>query len=63
MNEISLILFNFQKSRVGKRTIIASLLTCFIALAYEVISSYFHNKRQKALHKASVSLENKVNIQ
>ena len=62
-NEISLILPNFLKSRVKKRSIIALLLRGFIGLAYEGISSYLHNRRQKALHKAFIALENKVNIQ
>ena len=63
MNEISLILPNFPKDRKEKRSIIASLVTGFIGLAYEGISSYLHNKRQKALHKAFVAMENKVNLQ
>ena len=30
---------------------------------YEGIPSYLHNKRQKALHKAAVATENKINLQ
>ena len=30
---------------------------------YEGISSYMHNKRQKALHKAFVAMKNKINLQ
>ena len=45
MNEISLILPNFPKAQEEKRSIIALLVTCFIGLAYEGISSYLHNKR------------------
>ena len=45
MNEISLILPNFSKDRKEKRGIITSLVTGFIGLAYEGISSYLHNKR------------------
>ena len=37
--------------------------TSFIILAYEGISSYLHNKRQKALQKAFMAMENKVNLQ
>ena len=62
-NEISLILQNLPKSKVEKRHTIALLITGFIGLAYEGISSYLHTKRQKALHKAFIALENKVNIQ
>ena len=38
-------------------------MTGFIGLAYEGICSYLHNRRQKALHKAVVVIENKVNLQ
>ena len=62
LNKISLILPNFPKARQEKRSIIA-LLTGFIGLVYEDISSYLHNIRQKGLHKAFVAMENKVNIQ
>ena len=61
--EISLILPNFPKNRKEKRRIIASLVTGFIRLAYEDISSYVHNKRQKALKKAFVAMENQVNFE
>ena len=54
---------DFPKARVEKRSIIALLITSFIGLAYESISSFLHKKRQKALHKALVSLANKVNLQ
>ena len=46
MKEIPLILPHFQKNKKEKRGIIASLVTGFIALEYEGISSYLHNKRQ-----------------
>ena len=62
MKEISLILPNFPKDRKEKKSIIASLITNFIGFTYEGISSYLHNKRQKALHKAFVAMENKVNL-
>ena len=42
--EISLALPSFSKERKG-RSIIASLVTSFISLAYEGFSSYLHNKR------------------
>ena len=32
-------------------------------MAYEGISSYLHNRRQKALHKAFLAIENKVNLE
>ena len=40
-----------------------SLITGFIGLAYEGISSFLHYKRQKALHKVVHVMENKVDIQ
>ena len=43
MSEISLVLPNFPKSKVEKRSIIASLITGFIGFAYEGISSYLHS--------------------
>ena len=62
-NEISLILPNFPKDREEKRGIIALLITGFIGLVYEGISSYLHTKRQKALYKTFVAMENKINLQ
>ena len=58
-----MVLPSFPKDRKEKRCIIASLVTSFISLANESISSYLHNKRQKALHKAFMAMENKVNLQ
>ena len=63
MNEISLILPRFSKTGQEKRSVIALLITGFIGLAYEGISSYLHNKRQKALLKAVIAMENKVYLQ
>ena len=40
-----------------------SLITGFIGLAYEGISSFIYYKRQKALHKAVQAIENKVDVQ
>ena len=57
------ILPNFPKDRKDKRSIIASLVTSFIGLAYEGISSYLHNKTQIALHKTFMAMENKVYLQ
>ena len=61
--EISFILPNFPKNRKEKRGIITLLVTGFIRLAYEGISSYLHNKRQKALKKAFTAIENQINLQ
>ena len=51
-----------SKQERQKRGIITSLITGFIGLAYEGISSFLHYKRQKALHKAVQAMENKVDI-
>ena len=48
--EIPLILPYFFQNRKEKRGIITLLVTGFIGLVYEGISSYLHNKRQKALN-------------
>ena len=44
MKEIPLILPNLQKNRNEKRGMITSLVTGFIRLAYNGISSYLHTK-------------------
>ena len=46
-----------------KRGILTSIITGFIGLVYEGISSFLHYKRQKALHKAVHTMQNKVDIQ
>ena len=35
----------------------------FIGIAYAGISRFLHNRRHKALHKAVVAMENKINLQ
>ena len=49
--------------RVQKCGIIAMFVSGFIGLAYEGISSFLHNKRKKALHKAIIAMDSKVDIQ
>ena len=63
MNELALILPTVTKQERQKRGIITSLITGFISLTYEGISSFLHYKRQKALHKAVQAMGNKVDIQ
>ena len=58
ISEISLILPNFPQARLE----IALLISAFNGLAYEGISSFLHNRRHKALHKAVKAMENKVNL-
>ena len=59
-NELALILPAFPKQ---KRGIITSLITGFISLAYEGISSFLHYQGQKALQKGVEAMENKVDLQ
>ena len=40
-----------------------TLVSSFIGLAYEGISSFLHNKRHKALHKAVKHMDSKTAIQ
>ena len=62
-NETDLILPTFTKNNRQKRGIFTPLITGFIGLAYEAISSFLHHKRQKALQKVVHVMENKVDIQ
>ena len=62
-NELALILPTFPKQNRQKRGIITSLISGFIGLVYERISSFLHHKTQKALHKAVHAIENKVDLQ
>ena len=52
-NEIAIMMPTFNKNERQKRGIITSLITGFIGLAYEGISSFLHYRRQKALTKGS----------
>ena len=61
--EILLIPSNFQKHYRFERGIVTSLVTSLTGLVYEGISSYIHNQRQKALEKASIAMENQINLQ
>ena len=61
-NKIDLILPTFLRHK-RKRSIIASVISGLIGLAYEGISSFLHHKRQKALNKAVKIMERKADIQ
>ena len=60
-NEINLILP--QVLRKQKHGIITMLVSSFIGLAYEGISSFLHHKQKKALHMAVRAMDNKATIQ
>ena len=62
-NEIDLILPQFHMNRKEKSGIFTLIITGFIGLAYEGISSFLHTRRHKALHKAVKAMETKTNIQ
>ena len=62
-NELALILPTYTKQDRQKRGIITSLITGFIGLVYEGISSFLHHKRQKSLHKAVHTMENDIELQ
>ena len=62
-NEIGLILPNFNNRK--KRfltTILGTIATKVIGLAFEGISSFLHHKRHEALHKAVNVLNSRMNI-
>ena len=62
-NEIDMILATFPRDKGHKRCIITSLVSDFIGLAYENISSFLHYKHQNALCKAVTAMESKVDLQ
>ena len=62
-NKIDLILPTFPRDKRNRRSIIASIISGVIGLAYEVISSFLYHKRQKALHKAVKVTGRKADIQ
>ena len=63
MNELALILPTFTKQERQKRGILTSIITGFIGLPYEGISTFLHHKRQKSLYKGVHAMENKADIQ
>ena len=61
-NELALILSTIERQERQKRGIIITLITGFIGLACEDISSFLNYRRQKALHKGVQAMENNVDI-
>ena len=67
-NDIDKILPKFPTDHRHKRgaifaSILGSVASSVIDLAYEGISSFLHHKRNKALHKALAVMDKKTNIQ
>ena len=60
-NEINLILP--QIPRKQKCGIITTLVSSFIGIAYECISSFLHHIQNKNLHKAVRAMDSKITIQ
>ena len=60
-NEIDLILP--QVVRKHKHGITTTLVSSFMGLAYEGISSFLHHRQNKALHKAVKAMDSKITIQ
>ena len=60
-NEIDLILLQLPAKQ--KHGIITTLVSGFIGLTYKGISSFLHNRRQKALHKAVRAMKSKTAVQ
>ena len=46
-----------------KHSIIIALVSGFVGLAYEGITSFLHNRRHKALHKAVKAMDSKTTIE
>ena len=59
-NEINLLLP--QIPRIQKCGIITMLVSSFIGLTYEGVSSFLHHRQNKALHKADNAMDKKVDI-
>ena len=68
INDIGKILPRFLTDHRHKRgailaSILGSVASKVIGLACEVISSFLHHKRHKALHKAVAVMDKKINMQ
>ena len=61
-NEVDLILPRCPKGQKNRRNF-STMITGFIGLAFEGISSFLHNRRHKALHKAVKAMSIQTYIQ
>ena len=55
-NEVDLILPKFHIEHRNKRGIFGAIISGFLGLAFEEISSFLHHKRHKALQKAAKAM-------
>ena len=51
-NEVNVILLKFHKERRNKRGIFGAIISGFLGLTFEGISSFLHHRRHNALQKA-----------
>ena len=54
---------SYKQSNRPKRQIISALISGFIGLAFEGISSYLQHKQQKALQQAMCTINKRINIE
>ena len=62
-SKVDIILPKFPKGRKSKRGIFSAIISGFVGLAFKGISSFLHNGRHKALHKAVSAMSIKTDIQ
>ena len=62
-NEVDLILPNFYTEQRNKRGIFGTIISGFIGLAFEGISSFLHHKRHNSLHKAIKAMSISTDVQ
>ena len=62
-NEVDLILPKFYTEHRNKRGIFGAIISGFIGLAFEGISSSLHHKRHKALQKAVKAMSISTDVQ
>ena len=62
-NEVDLILEKFCEGQKGKRGIFSTIISGFIGLVFEGISSFLHHKGYKTWHKAVKALSVTIDMQ
>ena len=62
-NDVDLILPKFYEGWKNKRGFFSAIITGFIELAFEGISSFLHYKRHNAIHKAVKAMSISTDMQ
>ena len=62
-NKVDLILPKFYEGWKNKRGIFTAIITGFIGLAFEGISSFLHHKRHNTLHKVVKAMSISMDMQ